>query len=196
MKLPGMRLRTIRPAFALGLLVSLAAVACGDSGKETDMSSGPALDPALLLPRVEARLAAIEPTMIEVRHDIHRHPELSGQESRTAGLVADRLREAGFDVRTGVGGHGVVARLTAPRPGRSVGVRADMDAVRSNAHDPADFRSETPGVRHICGHDIHTTTALAAALALAAVQTDLAGSVVFYFQPAEENVTGAWAMLH
>jgi amidohydrolase len=141
------------------------------------------------------RIAEMAGELIDVRRDLHRHPELSGSEIRTAGIVADRLRALGLEVRTGVGGHGVVAILRGSRPGPVVAVRADMDAVPSDAPDPVAFPSETPGVRHICGHDVHTTVALALAEGLTAARTRLAGTVVFLFQPAEENATGARAML-
>ena len=133
--------------------------------------------------------------LIEVRRDIHRHPEASGQEERTAALVADRLRALGLEVETGVGGHGVVGVLRGGQPGPVVAYRADMDAVRDNSPDPVPFRSELPGVRHICGHDIHTTVALGVAVALSAVRDELPGTVKFVFQPAEENIQGAKAMI-
>jgi amidohydrolase len=132
---------------------------------------------------------------IEVRRDLHRHPELSGEEERTAGIVAARLRVAGLEVRTAVGGHGVVGILRGARAGQVVAYRADMDAVRSAAHDPVEFRSLEPEKRHICGHDVHTTIALALAEGLAAQRAELAGTLVFVFQPAEETATGARAML-
>lgn len=133
--------------------------------------------------------------MVEFRRDLHRHPEVSGAESRTAAKVAAELRRLGLEVRTEIGGHGVVAILKGAKPGPLVAFRADMDAVPSDAPDPVAFRSETPGVRHICGHDLHTTIGLALAEALTAVKADLPGRVMFVFQPAEERATGAKAML-
>jgi metal-dependent amidase/aminoacylase/carboxypeptidase family protein len=121
--------------------------------------------------RIDRRLEASRTELIAIRRDIHRHPEVSGQEERTAGLVADRLRSLGLDVRTGVGGHGVVAVLRGAEPGPVVAFRADMDAVHSSAPDPVPFASENPGVRH------------------------LPGTVMFIFQPAEENIRGARAMI-
>jgi amidohydrolase len=150
---------------------------------------------AMLRRRVDAILASHEAELIEFRRDIHRHPEVSGAEERTADIVAARLRAIGLEVRTGVGGHGVVALLRGASPGPLIAYRADMDAVASDAPDPVEFRSTTPGVRHICGHDIHTTIGLALAEGLAAVRADLAGTVMFVFQPAEESATGARAML-
>ena len=145
--------------------------------------------------RVADRLNAIESELIALRHDLHQHPEVSGAEVRTSGLIAARLRDLGFDVRTGVGGHGVVGLLRGGQPGPTVAFRADMDAVPSDFPDPVDYRSLTPGVRHICGHDVHVTVGLGIAEGLAAVREELAGSVMLVFQPAEERATGARDML-
>lgn len=153
-------------------------------------------DPAASLnERVAAELSARTTELIAFRRDLHLHPEPSGEEARTAERVATRLRRLGLAVRTGVGGHGVVALLRGSRPGPVVAFRADMDAVPTSDPDPVDFASLIPGVRHICGHDIHTTIGLALAQGLVAVQEDLRGGVLFIFQPAEERATGARAML-
>ena len=165
------------------------------------LSSSPGLaaaqgqDAASLQATVDSRLFETRDELIEVRRDIHRHPEVSGREERTAGVVAGRLRALGLDVRTDVGGHGVVAVLRGSHPGPIVAFRADMDAVASRDPDPVDFASTVEGVRHICGHDIHTTVGLALAEGMAAIRDQLAGSVMLIFQPAEENATGARAML-
>jgi len=145
--------------------------------------------------QVTQQLALKEAELIALRRDLHQHPELSGAEERTAGLIAERLQTLGFEVRTGVGGFGVVGILRGAKPGPTIAFRADMDAARSNAPDPVEYRSLTPGVRHICGHDVHVTVGLAIAEGLAAVRDELAGSVMLVFQPAEENATGALAML-
>ena len=145
--------------------------------------------------QVRAVLARDEKKWIDFRRDLHRHPELSGAESRTSERVAAELRNLGLEVRTSVGGHGVVGILRGARPGPLIAYRADMDAIASSAPDPFEFASVIPGVRHICGHDIHTTVALALATALRQVRDSLAGSVMFVFQPAEERAVGAKAML-
>ncbi len=152
-------------------------------------------DAEALQAAVDGRLDDASAELIEIRRDLHRHPELSGREQRTARIVAGRLEALGLDVRTGVGGHGVVAMLRGALPGPLVAFRADMDAVAFAAPDPVDFASSVNGVRHVCGHDIHTAIGLALAEGLAAVQSELPGSVMFIFQPAEENATGARAML-
>ncbi len=147
------------------------------------------------LARMASTLETRRADLIEVRRDLHRYPEPSGEEERTAALVADHLRGLGLEVQTGVGGHGVVGVLKGGLPGPVVAYRADMDAVRDPSPDPVPFRSEVPGVRHICGHDIHTTVALGVAEALASIREQLPGTVKFVFQPAEENIQGAKAMI-
>ncbi|MCP4657957.1 MAG: amidohydrolase [bacterium] len=168
------------------VLILLFIIPLGAFGESAEMTQAERIDKALESARAE---------LIEIHRDLHRHPELSGQEQRTAGVVAERLRALGLEVRTGVGGHGVVALLRGARPGPVVAWRADMDAVPSDAPDPAPYKSQTPGVRHICGHDVHTTVALGIAEALAAIRDQLPGSVKLIFQPAEENGQGAKAMI-
>jgi amidohydrolase len=139
---------------------------------------------------IDAAVCRRERDLIALRRDIHEHPEIAGQERRTASLVAERLRAAGLDVRTGVGGHGVVGVLTGARPGRTVAYRADMDAV-----PPADQVGGGTTPAHVCGHDLHTTIGVGVSEVLADLRRGLSGTVVFVFQPAEENLTGAAAML-
>lgn len=148
-----------------------------------------------LYAQVTEQLTIKEAELIALRRDLHQHPEVSGAEERTAGVIAQRLQTLGFEVRTGVGGYGVVGMLHGTKPGPTIAFRADMDAVPSNAPDPVEFRSLTPGVRHICGHDVHVTVGIAIAEGLASVRDELAGSVMLIFQPAEERATGARAML-
>jgi amidohydrolase len=144
---------------------------------------------------IDERLRERHDDLVNFRRDLHRHPELSGREERTAGVIAARLRMLGLEVRTGVGGHGIVAQVRGVNPGPVVAFRADMDAVASDAPDPVEFRSEVPGVRHICGHDIHTTVGIALAEAFSSIRSELAGSLLLVFQPSEENAQGARAML-
>lgn len=178
-----MNFRNTLVTFA-ALLLTLAVTPAG--GREGS---------ATLTERVDARLGAVGDELIELRRDLHRHPELSGEEERTAGVVAERLRRLGLEVETGVGGHGVVALLRGGKPGPVVAYRADMDAVRSDEPDPVPFKSVNEGVRHICGHDIHTAIGVAVAEGLAAVREDLPGTVKLLFQPAEEQARGAKAMI-
>jgi amidohydrolase len=162
----------------------------------SSMGPAPSLAQSALLGPFTEKLESERAALIELRRDIHRHPETSGKEERTAGVVAARLRAAGYQVRTGVGGHGVIGVLRGGKPGPVVAYRADMDAVPSDFPDPVeDIASLTPGVRHICGHDVHTTIGVAMAQGFASIKDRLPGTVMFVFQPAEETATGAKAML-
>jgi len=148
------------------------------------------------------------PELTSLRHAIHQNPELGFQETETARQVAQRLRAAGLEVKTGIAETGVVATLRGALPGPTVAVRADMDALPVEEKTDLPFRStkhatwegnDVP-VAHACGHDIHTTVVLGVAEALAAVRQDLPGTVIFVFQPAEEGPpagkdTGALAMV-
>lgn len=158
-------------------------------------SGGSAVAQPVSHQRVAASLRALEPRLIAIRRDLHRHPELSGAERRTSERIAAALRAAGIETRTGIGGYGVVGIVRGARPGPVVAYRADIDAFPSDAPDPVPFRSMTPGVRHICGHDVHTAIGIGLATAFAQNRQQLAGTLVFVFQPAEERATGAHAML-
>ena len=133
------------------------------------------------------RAQALADSLVALRRDFHRHPELSFREFRTAQVVADRLGKLGIDVRTGVGKTGVVGDLgsTGPR----IALRADMDALPLQEANEVDYASETPGVMHACGHDVHVAWLLGAAqlLAEAASEGRLPGQVRFLFQPSEEG---------
>lgn len=147
-----------------------------------------------VVPAVDRELAD---ELVALRRDLHRHPDLAGHEERTAALVAKRLRAAGLTVRTGVGGHGVVAVVEGTRPGRTIAFRADTDAVATDELPGPDPVSEVPGAAHVCGHDVHTAVGvgIGEVLAHAAARGELAGRVVLVFQPAEEALAGARAML-
>lgn len=148
-----------------------------------------------LYARVAEHIAALRPKLVQTRRDFYMHPELSGEEERTAQVIADRLRELGLAVQTGVGGHGVVGVLQGAHPGPGVAYRADMDAMPIEDALETDYRSLVLGVKHACGHDVHMTVALGVAETLAALRDVLAGTVRFIFQPAEESMEGARAML-
>ena len=128
-----------------------------------------------------------------LRHRLHRRPETGFDVGATADMVAERLRVAGLEVTTGVGG-GVVATLRRGRGQRSLGLRADLDALPVTERNTFAHASEIPGAFHGCGHDGHTTMLVGAALLLAA-RDDLDGTVHFVFQPSEENGLGAQAMI-
>ncbi len=137
---------------------------------------------------------ALESTLIEWRHDFHRHPELGFNEHRTATKVAELLTSFGLEVHTGVGQTGVVGVLQRGNGTQSVGLRADMDALPITEVGNAGYRSATDGIMHACGHDGHTTMLLGAAKTLAE-SGDFNGRVVFIFQPNEEHGLGAPAMI-
>src|SRR6187399_3660008 len=124
--------------------------------------------------------------LIAVRRDLHQHPELGFEEVRTSGIVATKLRALGLQPRTSVGRTGVVATLAGGKPGKTVLLRADMDALPIHEENDTPYRSRSDGKMHACGHDCHVSILLAVAKRLAAEAKDLAGTVVFVFQPAEE----------
>lgn len=132
------------------------------------------------------------PTLVEIRRDIHAHPELSNEEKRTSALVADRLRALGLEVQTGIAKHGVVALLKGEQEGKCVAVRADMDALPIKELRSVSYRSQNPGVMHACGHDIHTTVGLGVAELLAKHKDQVRGTVKFLFQPAEEAMPATY----
>ena len=134
-------------------------------------------------------------SLIALRRDFHRHPELSFEERRTAAIIAERLHATGMDVRTGVGRTGVVGVLHGDRPGRTIAWRADIDALPLNESLDQPFVSGTPGVMHACGHDGHGAIAITLAEILAARRRDVPGTAVFIFQPAEEIFGGAKPMI-
>ncbi len=144
---------------------------------------------------IQVKASEIKEELIEVRRQIHMYPEVSGQEEKTAALVAERLRGLGIEVETGVGGHGVVGVLRGARSGPVVAFRVDMDAVRSPVVGDPPYKSRVPGVKHVCGHDAHVAVGLGVAEILASLLEKLPGTVKFLFQPAEENVQGARAMI-
>lgn len=129
---------------------------------------------------------------IEARHHLHRYPELSFEEHETAAFVAARLREIGYEPRTGLGrsGTALTATLAGGRPGPTLALRADMDALPVSELNDLPYRSERAGVMHACGHDAHTAILLGTARALWEVRDELPGRVVFLFQHAEESPPG------
>src|SRR5215813_7479531 len=126
--------------------------------------------------------------LIEQRRDFHMHPELSNREERTSRIVAERLRALGLDdVKTGVAKHGVVALLKGGKPGPIVAVRTDMDALPIQETIDVPYKSQNPGVKHACGHDVHMTVELGVVEVLAKMRDQISGTIKFIFQPAEEG---------
>ncbi|WP_207458235.1 M20 aminoacylase family protein [Azospirillum sp. SYSU D00513] len=144
---------------------------------------------------VISRIEAFSGELADIRHDLHAHPEIGFEEERTSGIVAEKLAGWGIEVHRGIGRTGVVGVLKGKRDGaRTVGLRADMDALPMDELTNLPYRSTKPGRFHGCGHDGHTTMLLGAARYLAETR-DFAGTALFIFQPAEEGLGGARAML-
>lgn len=146
-------------------------------------------------PRVDQLVDAIEPKVVAWRRDFHQNPELSNREFRTAEKVAAHLKSLGLEVRTGIAHTGVVGILRGANPGPVIGLRADMDALPVVERVDLPFKStakstyngEEVGVMHACGHDTHVAIMMGVAEVLAQMRAELAGTVVFIFQPAEEG---------
>ncbi len=169
------------------LPVTLLATACA--------LSSPLLFAADLKATLAADIQALMPKVIEWRRDLHQHPELSNREFRTSKLVAEELKKLGLEVQTGIAHTGVVAILKGAKPGPVVALRADMDAlpVKEQVDLPfaskatAEYNGQQVDVMHACGHDTHVAMLLGAATVLSKQQQELAGTVMFIFQPAEEG---------
>jgi amidohydrolase len=139
--------------------------------------------------------AGLAEEVVRLRRDLHMHPELGFQEHRTAALAASRLRALGYDVTEGIGRTGVVGVLHGARPGRSIVLRADMDALPVAEERDHAYRSVDDGRMHACGHDGHVAILLGAATLIADRRDELAGTVHLLFQPAEEGLGGARVMI-
>ena len=137
----------------------------------------------------------IEPALIEIRRDIHAHPELGFEEIRTAGVVERELSRLGIAHQTGIGKTGVVGLIEGGRPGPVLAIRADMDALPIEEKTGLPFASTKAGLMHACGHDIHTTTLIGVAAVLKELAPRFAGTVKLVFQPAEEGIGGMQAMI-
>ncbi len=154
-----------------------------------------ALSAQTVYDQIDKQATALEPKVIEWRRDLHQNPELSNREFKTAEKVAAHLKSLGLEVRTGVAKTGVIGILRTGKPGPVVGLRADMDALpvveRVNlpfaSKAKGEYRGEAVGVMHACGHDTHTAMLMGAASILSGIKNQLAGTVVFIFQPAEEG---------
>jgi hippurate hydrolase len=134
------------------------------------------------------------PDLVAIRHDLHAHPELGLEETRTSAFIARHLAELGYEVTTGLAKTGVVGTLRNGSGLRSIGIRADIDALPILEETGLGYASKTPGLMHACGHDGHTTMLLGAARALAE-RRNFDGTIHLIFQPAEENFGGAKIMM-
>jgi len=165
------------------LLLAVPALACAQSAER---------------PEVAAAAAKLQAKVVEWRRDFHQHPELSNREERTSAKVAERLRALGLKPQTGIAHHGVVAIIKGALPGPKIALRADMDALPVTEQTglafaskaTGEYRGETVGVMHACGHDAHTSILLGVAEALVAMRAQLPGEVMLVFQPSEEGAPG------
>lgn len=136
---------------------------------------------------VAADLATMKPSLVETRRELHMYPELSNRETETSKRIAAWLAARGIPHETGIAKYGVVATIKGSKPGPVVAVRADIDGLPIEETLDLPYKSKNPGVKHACGHDVHTTIALASAELLWKRRSTLNGTVVVFFQPAEEG---------
>ncbi len=153
----------------------------------------PMQDP--LVQRIDALVDQRKDDLIALLRSFHENPELAFQEQATAARVQAFLSRLGIACRTGIAGTGIVAMLEGGLPGRTVAIRADMDALPMQEPAGLAYASKVPGRMHSCGHDAHMAIALGVAVMLSDARAQLAGNVMFIFQPAEETLSGARAML-
>ena len=138
---------------------------------------------------------AVQPELIRIRRKLHQHPELGFELEQTVTLISDFLNAHSIPHKNDVGGSGIVALIEGDLPGPVVGLRADMDALPIEEQNEVDYASQTKGMMHACGHDLHTSCLLGAARLLSPLRSQIHGSIKLIFQPAEETDAGAAAML-
>ncbi len=136
------------------------------------------------------RLEQLFPEMVELRRYFHQYPELSFHEEKTPAKIAEYLTNLGLEVKTGVGGNGVIGLIRGGKPGKTVALRADFDALPIQDEKEVEYKSKVPGVMHACGHDAHTAALLAIAKAVSEVKNELSGNIVLIHQFAEEITPG------
>ncbi len=159
------------------------------SEKGNSFAEGP--EPAAVL----AAAREILPWMVEIRRDLHRHPELGLEEHRTAEQVQAILDQLGIEHRDGIGGTGVLGIIPGRAGGPAVALRADLDGLPIQDAKEVPYKSRVAGKMHACGHDVHTTVVLGAARILSGLEGELPGMVKLLFQPAEETVGGAQLLI-
>ncbi len=143
-----------------------------------------------MLEEIIDRVDSIKERIIKFRREIHRNPELSGQERNTAAFIAGVLEDNDIEVRRNVGGHGVVGLVKGAEEGDTIALRADMDALPIQDQKDTDYASTVRGVMHACGHDVHSAVLMGAAIVLSSMRDRLRGNVKFIFQPSEEKGPG------
>ncbi len=140
-------------------------------------------------------VGALREQLVAWRRDFHMHPELGFEEHRSSGIIADQLRELGYQVQTGIATTGVLGLLEGKRPGPVVMARFDMDALPIIEENETDYVSQTPGLMHACGHDAHMAIGLGVATLMAQRRDEMAGTLKLVFQPGEEGMNGAEVMV-
>lgn len=148
-----------------------------------------------MLRQIHALVEDLTPQLLDIRRHLHSHPELSGQEYKTAAYVSGVLSSCGLEVQELVGKTGVIGELRGSHDTRILGIRADMDGLPLTERVNLAFASTQPGLMHACGHDVHTTVAMGTAMVLAQLASPLPGTTRFLFQPAEETAQGARWMI-
>jgi amidohydrolase len=143
----------------------------------------------------KAEAQALQQQLVHWRRDLHMHPELGFEEERTAGLVTEHLRKLGYRIYTGVATTGVIGLLQGARPGPTVMLRFDMDALPIQEENEVAYASQTSGVMHACGHDAHVTIGMGTAMLLERHRDEWGGTVKLVFQPGEEGMNGAEVMV-
>lgn len=175
-------------SFMLAMILLIASLVSAGGWRQVSRSHAAALVTSAREQQIAQAAEALRPQLVSQRRDFHMHPELSNREERTSRIVAERLRALGLeDVKTGVGRYGVTALLKGTKPGPVVAVRADMDALPIQEVNDVPYKSLTPGVKHACGHDVHTTVELGVAEILSKMRGEINGTIKFIFQPAEEG---------
>lgn len=177
-----------KSSFALAMILLIALIVSAGGWQQTPRSSAAVLKTSAREQQIAQAAEALRPQLVSQRRDFHMHPELSNREERTSRIVAERLRALGLeDVKTGVGRYGVTALLKGSKPGPVVAVRADMDALPIQETNDVPYKSLVPGVKHACGHDVHTTVEIGVAEVLSRMRGEISGTIKFIFQPAEEG---------
>ena len=170
--------RLIVLVFVLSILIS-----CKSSGEEA------------IHQNIEKQTNEIFDSLVEIRRDLHKYPELAGNEKRTSKIIAEYLSNLGLEVKTGVAGYGVVGILKGGEDGKNIAWRADMDALPNDLPDETPFKSRIDGIQHGCGHDVHMAIGLGIADVLSKNKESIKGTVYFIFQPEEETFVGAKNMV-
>jgi amidohydrolase len=159
------------------------------------LSKNPKISRGLVMGNIHQRVRELKDRVINIRRDLHRIPETAYTEKKTSAYVADYLNNLGLEVQTGIARYGVLGLMKNDRPGPTLMIRADMDALPLKEDTGLDFASEHEGVMHACGHDAHMAMVLGAATVLNKIKNELKGNIKFLFQPAEEGPGGAKPMI-